>query len=313
MQRGMALLVVLWIMTLLTTIAFTLSFLVRVENFGTLAFRQDVQNRYLSEGGISRAIMEILYRNSTKLSEIKLEPWRLDGRANYGMIAGGKYSVRITGEDGKLDINLLSDSSGVILGNILRNAGVEPEEADSIVDCVLDWKDADNLHRLNGVEDEYYLSLKNPYRARNGEIESLEELLLIKGVTPEILFGGKGKKGIIGLLTVHSRSSTINPNSAPREILAAIPGIGPEAAERIVAHREISEFNSIEEVRGIAGGDFESAARYLDIGEPAAYTIESVGYRDDETKGYPVRAIIKTESGGLYSFLLYKCPTESER
>lgn len=313
MQRGTALLVVLWIMTLLATIAFTLSFLVRVENFGTLAFRHDVHNRYLSEGGISRAIIEILYRNSTRLTEMKLETWRLDGRANYGMISGGKYSVRITGEDGKLDINLLSDSSGVILGNILRNAGVGPEEADSIVDCILDWKDADTLHRLNGAEDEYYLSLKNPYRARNGEIESLEELLLIKGVTSGILFGERGKKGIIGLLTVHSRSSTINPNSAPREILAAIPGIGPDAAERIVAHREFSEFNSIEEVRGIAGGDFESAARYFDIGEPAVYTVESVGYSDDETKGYPVRAIIRTESGGLYSFLSYKCPTESER
>lgn len=313
MQKGSALIIVLWITTLLATIAFTLSFLVRVESLGVLGFRQDVQNRYFSQGGISRAIMEMVYRNSTKLSQISIEPWRVDGRANHGVIAGGKYSVRITGEDGKLDINLLSDASGIILGNILRDSGVDTEQADSIVDCVLDWKDADDLHRLNGAEDEYYLSLKTPYRARNGDFESIEELLLVKGITPEILFGGKGKKGITGLLTVHSGSSTINPNSAPREILTAIPGLGAESAERIIARRENAEFNSIEEVRGEAGGDFASAEPFLAIGETSVYSIESAGYRDNEKNAYPVKAIVKIDGGGAYSFLSYRCPTESKR
>ena len=54
----------------------------------------------------------------------------------------------------------------------------------------MDWRDKDNLHRLNGAEDDYYLSLPQPYKCKNGDFTSIEELLLVRGVTPEIFYGG---------------------------------------------------------------------------------------------------------------------------
>jgi general secretion pathway protein K len=67
---------------------------------------------------------------------------------------------------------------------------LDDKEKDIIVDSILDWRDNDDLRRLHGAEDEYYQSLPDPYRAKNDDFESVEELLLVKGITPEIFHGG---------------------------------------------------------------------------------------------------------------------------
>ncbi len=103
---------------------------------------------------------------------------------------------------GKISLNALTDISGIILKNLLVNQGVSPEDADTIVDSILDWKDADDLHRLHGAESDYYLSLPNPYKAGDVPFETLEVLALVKGVTPEILYGTEKKRGIIHFLTL---------------------------------------------------------------------------------------------------------------
>jgi general secretion pathway protein K len=113
----------------------------------------------------------------------------------------GYYTIGITNEAGKVDINTTSE---LILRNLLLNLGLDLDKADIIVDSVMDWKDPDDLHRLHGAEDDYYISLPNPYKTKNANFETLEELLLVKGMTPEILLD-EGKKGIIDFLTVNSR------------------------------------------------------------------------------------------------------------
>ena len=79
--------------------------------------------------------------------------------------------------------------------------------ADIIVDSILDWIDTDDLHRLNGAESDYYQSLPNPYKAKNGRLDTLEELLLIKGMSPDILFGTKEQKGLIHFVTIYSTTT----------------------------------------------------------------------------------------------------------
>ena len=102
--------------------------------------------------------------------------------------------VRIFNESGKISLNGLTDASGIMVNNLLVNLGSPPEEANRIVDSILDWKDEDDLHRLNGAESDYYQSLPHPYKARNADFESLEELLLVKGVTPDILYRTDARK-----------------------------------------------------------------------------------------------------------------------
>ena len=64
-----------------------------------------------------------------------------------------------------------------------------PYMTEEIADAILDWLDKDIEPREYGAEDETYMSLDTPYAAKNGKIESLDELLLVAGMTPELLYG----------------------------------------------------------------------------------------------------------------------------
>ena len=75
----------------------------------------------------------------------------------------------------------------VILRNLINSLDLPGEDKDllvnTIVDSILDWKDPDDFHRLQGAESDYYQSLPHPYKAKNGNFDTVEELILVKGVT----------------------------------------------------------------------------------------------------------------------------------
>jgi general secretion pathway protein K len=86
----------------------------------------------------------------------------------------------------------------------------------------------DNAHRLNGAEDDYYRSLPEPYECRDGDFESVEELLLVRGVTREIFFDGlrdrvtvfreEDNKSQLKKIRKKQPAQSINVNAAPREV-----------------------------------------------------------------------------------------------
>jgi general secretion pathway protein K len=200
--------------------------------------------------------------------------------------------------------------SGVILNNLLVNLGVAKEKADVIVDSILDWIDTDDLKRLNGAENEYYQSLPNPYKAKNGRLDTLEELLLIKEMSPDILFGTKEQKGLINFVTIYSTGVRVNINAAPKEILMAIPGMTEDIVNRIIDLRESAEFKTIQDIQSIAGINYPSLVRFVDVAESNVYTIESVGFQREEKKGYGIRAVVSVEAGGIPRYVYYKSPAE---
>ncbi|HEX8948719.1 MAG TPA: hypothetical protein VF790_07150, partial [Dissulfurispiraceae bacterium] len=175
---------VLWVLIILTAAVLSFSFLSRTDAFSTLSFKEGMERKFLAEAGMERAIMELFYlkQNAGALVvDKKTEAWKADGTPYDVQWGEGSYTVSIMGESGKLDINTVSEA---VLKNLLLNHGVKDEEADGIVDCIMDWKDPDDLVRLHGAESDYYMSLPNPYKAKNADFDTLEELLLVKGVTP---------------------------------------------------------------------------------------------------------------------------------
>jgi type II secretory pathway component PulK len=104
-----------------------------------------------------------------------------------GYYGGVRYGLE--NESARLNINtvLLADSSGE--GNARKILMGLPGMSEQIADAILDWIDADDDQRDQGAEREYYSSLSPPYAPRNGPLASIEELLLVKGVTPALLFG----------------------------------------------------------------------------------------------------------------------------
>ena len=315
-QRGIALLIVLWVMMILMVTVFSFSVMTRAETYGTLAFKEGMEKKFLAEAGIERGIMEIMYRSVNQNQTVTLvgkEMWKPDGTAYTVDMGGSGTIVRVIDDSGKISLNSLTDSSGIIVKNLLINQGVSSENADIIVDSILDWKDADDLHRLHGAESDYYLSLPNPYKAGNVPFETLETLILVKGVTPEILYGTDTKKGIIHFLTLYSTMSQININAAPKEILAALPGMTAEMAARIMELRASSEIRGVEDIKDIIGSSYSQMAPTVSFAPGStsgAYTVESTGYKGNQKKGYSILATVTFDSLKQYRYVYYKCPVE---
>ncbi len=307
-RQGVVLLMVIWVVTVLMVTVLSFSFMARTEARSTLSFKEGMERKFIAEAGVGRAVMEIFYmkQNINALVTTKdTEAWKADGTLYSGEMDGGSYTITIRGESGKLDINTAPE---ILLKNLLMSSGVKDIDADTIVDSMMDWKDPDDLVRLHGAESDYYMSLPTPYKAKNADFDTLEELLLVKGVTAELLYGSIDKKGIIDFLTVNSRSSTVNVNYAPKEVLMAIPGIGPDTADRIIQYRQDKSISSAQELQGLLGDGNSAAAPYIGTADTNTYTIEATGYRAGDGVGYPIKAIVALGNNAQYQYLYYKCP-----
>jgi hypothetical protein len=139
--------------------------------------------------------------------------------------------------------------------NVLTVANVPQEYWEELIDCWTDWVDADNtVTGRNGAERDYYEGLEQPYTARNGPIDTVDELLKVKGFLPAIVNGGVlnpeekdpqkqiviRSGGIKAFFDIYGELVKINVNSADKEVLLTVPGIdGDELlAGAIVEERE---------------------------------------------------------------------------
>ena len=307
-DRGIALLLVLWTVTVLMVIVFSFSSLSRTETLSASGFREVIGNKHLAEAGLERAVIEILNHRIRQQQPAEGD-WTIDNTTYRIETGSGRCAVRITEETGLIDINMLTDASGIILKNLLVMRGVSQDEADTITDSLLDWKDSgdSDAHRLHGAESDYYRSLPVPYAAKNANFDTVEELLLVKGMTPEILFGGSGKKGIFDLLTVHSRSAKINISTAPKDVLASIPGIGSGRADEIIALRQAATGSL--DLQSVLGQDYTAASAYIMTAGSSTYTVESLGFRDNERSGFAIKATVTFSDSSRYRYLYFKSPS----
>lgn len=301
-QRGIALLTVLWVLTLLMVIVFSFSFLARTEILSTIAFKEGMEQRFLAEAGIERGIVELIYRKQNLLIADR-QVWKTDGTPFSDQLGDGGYRAKLFDESGKIDINFAPE---ILLKNLIQNLGLEGEVLDTVVDSIMDWKDKDDLHRLHGAESDYYQSLPNPYKAKNGFFDTLEELLTVKGVTREILFGSEKQKGLLEFLTVHGKTTRINVNAAPKEVLMAIPGVTAEMAEALITYRQVQEVKNMPELNMLWGQNLAQINPFVSFTSSNTFTIESWGYKKNRRSGSGIRATITMVGNNQYKVLYYK-------
>lgn len=304
-QKGLALFVVLWVLAILMVTVLSFSFLTRTETHATLGFKDTAERKFLAEAGIERAIIEILYRKQNIANVITpegSEVWKADGTVYKEQLGDGFYTVSIMGEAGKLDIN---KSSEVLLKNLLLNSGIKEDAADSLVDCIMDWKDPSGMTRLHGAGNDYYMSLPVPYSIKGAPFDTLDELLLVKGVTPALLYGNGSQKGINDFLTVNGLGQ-INLNYAPKEVLMAVPGMSADISDNIIRFRQDQFIQNVQEP--LAGANYQPMALFITAGEGNVFTIDAVGQKGNEKTGYPIRATVMIESDNTYRYLYYKSP-----
>ncbi|MEE8448363.1 MAG: hypothetical protein V3S39_01895 [Thermodesulfobacteriota bacterium] len=246
-QQGLALILVLLILMLLTALASELAFSTRTEYNLTSNSIQEKQAYFIALAGYQMALAQIMteydyvYRdnegNLVFANRGSGKESRTLRAAGFDIPLGpGIFSYWITDEDSKININAIKRNK---LHLLLEETGIEGSQRDNLADSILDWRDADTVPRLKGAEDDYYRGLPQPYESKDGSFDTIEELLLVKGVTPEIFYGsksaedGQGYRGISQFLTVQPRG--VNRNTAEEIVLKV--AFGEEKAERIVSQR----------------------------------------------------------------------------
>ena len=222
-EGGAALVLVLWVITLLSVIAGNFAFSMRGEAQISRNLLAAAQARALADAGAQRAWFELL-----KLST-DIRRWRANGLVYETTLDGAVLHVVIQNEAGKIDLNTASDA---LLQGLFRSAGLDEEQSVALLDAVLDWRDADNLRRLHGAEESEYRSAGKSYVPTNAPFETIDELMRVMGMTPELY------RKLAPALTVYSRQPGVSTAVAPREVLLAIPGANPEMVEQYLLLRE---------------------------------------------------------------------------
>ena len=321
-EMGVALIMVLWVMTILSVIVLEFSYAMRTEVNISRNYQEELQLYAMSEGGVQRAIAELVYKQDPRVHQMRKTPefaempadkreWVTDGR-NYSLaFEGGECVVRVMGEAGKLNINLISDRT---LRKIITNLGWEGEARDIVVDSILDWKDPGDFHRLNGAKNDYYQSLKEPYNCKNSNLDSIEELLLVRGVTPELFYGRKAIKkeeegaaegaaadriGLKDIFSIYSLGGQIDINCATMPVLRVVLGIPKDVAQRIVKAREEKTFEHqqdlLQRVPELAPLLAQMAGLMTYQSMLPYYTIESRGKSKDQTSRRGLKVIVKID------------------
>jgi len=311
-DRGIALVMVLWVLMLLSVIVGEFCYSMKTQVNITANYKESTASYYIALAGINNAIYNMVYQtvipppaDGEGADEDAVE-WRINTEIPPIDFAGGRVTVWIDNESGRININLADRD---LLMFMLSGFELENEEKEIIVDSILDWRDTDDLRRLHGAESEYYQSLPQPYSAKNGPFDAGDELLLVRGVTPEIYYGGLDRMvtvfpKIAPEQTTDRRKpktetdfNRININAVPPAMWASLPGMTEDMVAQIIEFRKEKDFRSMSELGEIVGNDvLAGISRYLNTRPSPYYTIYATGEKPDSGIYETIAATIRMDN-----------------
>jgi len=321
-EKGIALFLVLWVLTLLSVIVGEFCYSMRTEVNITRNFKDQTEAYYIALAGLNRAIGELI-RNTVispktqedvlpgeeKETEAEVPRWRINTDIPPVSFGNGQFEVTIGNESGKVNVNQASRGMLIML---LKGFDLDSEEEDVIADSILDWRDPNNLHRVNGAEDDYYQSLPEPYECKDGDLDTVEELLMVRGVTPEIFYGGlkdrvttyqsktSSKKSRRRTKTRRSTkiSSKISINAASREMLLALPLMTDDLVQEIIDYRQEADFVSLTDVASVVGpGVYQAIVPFIGLEISPYYTVVSEGRVEGSRIRRGVEVFVEIDKG----------------
>ena len=224
-QKGVALVLVLWILLLVTisTGAYTLT--ARMDQLEAHTVLSGTQARMAAEAGINLAVLSL--RDPDELT--RMIP---DGRSYYMAFEGITVEVQVTDERGKMNANSADEEAYI---NLLTANGLDTTEAELLAAAIADWVDPDEIERANGAELESYEMAGISVGPANRGFVMVEEMLQVLGMSWDLY------NAIAPGLTVYSGSSVPDPAYAPMEALLALPDMTEEDARNFIAQRHSEE------------------------------------------------------------------------
>ena len=267
----------------------------------------DIDSRLVLSGQSNRALEAEAMACSG--AEIAMHPAVLPGSPllRGGLARNQTFETRITGEGGRLNINWLVAGENPqhleVLRKYLENKGVDLNERDHMIDCLLDWVDPDNLVRLNGAEDE------PGYKTANKLLTSIDELKRVRGWSEFT-----SQKDWDADFTLKS-TGKIDIRWASRDVLLALPGMDAGRVDQFLALRRGPDgiegnaddpaFNLPNELAFALGFSTEQFAQLNDligVNDPVM-RVTSVGKSGDVTR--VVRMVIR-KAGNSVQLLSWK-------
>jgi general secretion pathway protein K len=265
-DKGFAVIIALIAVTVLTIMAGEFAYSMKVETRLAANTNNDEEFYWIGRGGVERACWWLALEGNQPYSS-RMQYWAGgpgDGPETNGPLAGmslqdfqigeGTVSLKMEEQESKININT---ADGPLLQQVLSVQGADPNSVAVVSDSVLDWIDADDNTRPAGAESDYYLGLTPAYYAKNAPMDSIEELLLVKGVTPDMFKGtppedapqhqlgfghapGQEATYAFGLRDVFTpfSSGKINLLTANDQVLQLIPGLDTAAAQAIESVRD---------------------------------------------------------------------------
>jgi len=235
-QRGIALVLVLWVLALLTVMALGLTTVQRTESALTRNQLDAARFRALADAALSDVALDLL---TVPLESEPTEPiWLPDGRPRVLAFDGSSLQVRVYNEASRLDLNEATRDQLAALIEIAQGEAFDEVQRDQLADAIIDWRDADDLIQLNGAEDGDYASAGLPYGAADRPFRSVEELGQVLGMSPGLY------RRLAPDLTVSlqqqeghpfsraaSKAPTLDLTFASPALIAAVEGISLEAAQ----------------------------------------------------------------------------------
>jgi general secretion pathway protein K len=223
-QQGIALVLVLWILSLLTIMAGSYALTIRREISIVSAINDNAKLKALAEAGLNVAATMLFYQDEKNT-------WAGDGSIYLFQFKDAEIRLRIFSESGKIDINKADEK---LLLAVLKTSSADETQQQEIVDAILDWRDKDELVRINGAEEKQYRDAGKRYQPQNKDFQAIEELQLVLGMDEAIY------TQLESLITVYSKQKTVDLEVASREVIMAVSTVDAELLEDFVEQRQIS-------------------------------------------------------------------------
>ncbi|MFH0784260.1 MAG: type II secretion system minor pseudopilin GspK [Pseudomonadota bacterium] len=252
-QRGMALLITLMVLSLLVVVTIGYHKTTWRKYVASYNHKVATQLRMIAGSAVQLGIALLQYDGSVNTTASFFSPWAIIKEEDFqDLFPTETLHLEVIDLSGRLQINSLvrkksqegrstAKEARAILSRLLLTgvfAIKNESQVQELVDSMVDWLDEDDRESDHGAENSYYRSLDPPYGCKNGPVEYIEELLLVKGMTPELLFGTATTKGLAEYLTVYGDNGKININTAPRLLLRSLdPLMNDELTDRLDAYR----------------------------------------------------------------------------
>ena len=298
-NRGIALMMVLWVLVLLSIISLNYFRANRWNSAGTRNFKEETTAYYMAMSAYQEAVKYIISDKDPSLDFIDNEGnfWtdtETEPVTGKRMTENGEIDIRISDENGRININYADDNR---LRRLFAYAGIPEESVTELIDSLLDWKDPDKEHHLSGAEDEYYESLPDPYTTKNLLFDVPEELALIKEMKPEYFQHEDREHGLLNLITTFG-TNTININTVPKEVMQVL-GFDDNEIEAIMKqrNREAGGFRFIPQpfsakgLNMIASQNFRIEVLAKPKNTSLATRIVAVMNRKSDTAGYKFQTL----------------------